>query len=296
MAVLDRPLVPPGHLRHSRAAGAFTMAVMLTGCSTLSENRKTDPVSPTVRVPPPAVAAVDGPTSPPIVWVPEWGVYLREGQDVVIHRGIYYRYDAGAWHASDSPQGPWTQLSRVPEPRPADRAPRAPQEPSPRNRARMPPERREAPPGGPAARPGPAIAIDRALKHVGAPYRWGGATPAGFDCSGFVRYVYARSGLPLPRTVAEQYQAGRPVRRDSLRPGDLVFFDRLRHNGIYIGRGQFVHASSGAGRVSVSRLDDDWFRQRWIGGRRIEPAATAARGAVDAVPVGAPRDGAGGAD
>ena len=112
-----------------------------------------------------------------------------------------------------------------------------------------------------------------ALEYVGSPYRWGGSTPAGFDCSGFVRYVYAKSGIALPRTASAQYRVGAPVRRGSLQPGDLVFFDRRRHNGIYIGQGWFVHASSGERRVSISHLDDDWFRQRFNGGRRVQVLA-----------------------
>ena len=122
---------------------------------------------------------------------------------------------------------------------------------------------------------GHAAVMRHALKYVGVPYRWGGSTPAGFDCSGFVQYVYTRGGIALPRSVAAQYRVGAPVDRASLRPGDLVFFDRLRHNGIYIGDGKFVHASSGDGRVSISRLDGDWFRHRWAGGRRIPPPAPA---------------------
>ena len=126
---------------------------------------------------------------------------------------------------------------------------------------------REAPPE--SADPGSAGVIQQALRYLGVPYRWGGSTPAGFDCSGFVQYVYAQRGTALPRSVAAQYELGAPVDRADLRPGDLVFFDRLRHNGIYIGGGRFVHASSGDGRVSISRVDGDWFRHRWTGGRRV---------------------------
>jgi cell wall-associated NlpC family hydrolase len=122
--------------------------------------------------------------------------------------------------------------------------------------------------------------IQQALKYVGVPYRWGGSTPAGFDCSGFVQYVYTKRGVPLPRSVAAQYRVGASVRRDGLRPGDLVFFDHLRHNGIYIGDGKFIHASSGEGRVSVSRLDGDWFRHRWTGGRRVPAVGSATEGAA----------------
>src|SRR5687768_15137866 len=125
---------------------------------------------------------------------------------------------------------------------------------------------------------GHAGVTQHALKYVGVPYRWGGSTPAGFDCSGFVQYVYVQRGVPLPRSVAAQYRVGAPVGRAGLRPGDLVFFDHLRHNGIYLGDGKFIHASSGDGRVSISRLDGDWFRHRWTGGRRIPAVESATEG------------------
>jgi cell wall-associated NlpC family hydrolase len=108
-----------------------------------------------------------------------------------------------------------------------------------------------------------------ALKYRGVPYRWGGSEPSGFDCSGFVQHVYAQVGLKLPRSAAQQYAHGTPVARDELRPGDLVFFDRLRHNGIYIGQGRIVHAGQTGKHVSVAPLDEGWFRARWVGARRL---------------------------
>lgn len=244
-----RSTVPPGPVgggaaRRSRGACAVTVAMILSGCSTLSESRSPTASVPPL-VPPPAVAAHSPVVAP--------------------------------------------EERRLPEPRPAERPSAAQDRSSPRDEARTPTHHRRGSASPPRSRSGHALAIDTALTYVGAPYRWGGSTPAGFDCSGFVRHVYARSGIALPRTVAEQYRVGTPVHRGSLRPGDLVFFDRLRHNGIYIGRGEFVHASSGAGRVSVSRLDDDWFRHRWSGGRRM-PSGTAAAGVTRAVTVGAVRE------
>jgi cell wall-associated NlpC family hydrolase len=111
--------------------------------------------------------------------------------------------------------------------------------------------------------------VEIALKHVGTPYRWGGASPGGFDCSGLVRYVYGQVGVALPHNAAQQYRHGRPVSRAELRPGDLVFFDRLRHNGIYVGNGEFVHARQSGRHVGVARLDDDWYDTRWVGARRL---------------------------
>jgi cell wall-associated NlpC family hydrolase len=112
-------------------------------------------------------------------------------------------------------------------------------------------------------------AVEIAMQYRGAPYRWGGEEPSGFDCSGFVRYVYAQVGVSLPHNAAKQYQYGTPVSRSDLQPGDLVFFDRLRHNGIYTGEGRFIHSRQTGKVVAVANLDDDWYRTHWAGGRRL---------------------------
>jgi cell wall-associated NlpC family hydrolase len=118
-----------------------------------------------------------------------------------------------------------------------------------------------------AARGHRVVAIAR--KHVGAPYRWGGSSPAGFDCSGFVRYVYAQVGVSLPHNAAKQYRLGTPVSRDNLEPGDLVFFDRLRHNGIYVGNGRFIHSRQTGKRVAIAGLGDEWYAEHFAGARRL---------------------------
>ena len=110
--------------------------------------------------------------------------------------------------------------------------------------------------------------VEIARKHLGAPYRWGGSSPEGFDCSGFVQYVYAQVGVSLPHNAAKQYILGVAVSRDRLQPGDLVFFDGLRHNGIYVGNGRFIHARSSGKRVTISTLDESWYAERWVGARR----------------------------
>jgi cell wall-associated NlpC family hydrolase len=122
-------------------------------------------------------------------------------------------------------------------------------------------------PGG--ERPSSPRVVEIALQHRGAPYRWGGEGPADFDCSGFVRYVYAQVGVSLPHNAAMQYKLGTPVARGDLEPGDLVFFDRLRHNGIYIGDGRFIHARQTGKHVAIASLDDDWYRTHWVGARRL---------------------------
>jgi cell wall-associated NlpC family hydrolase len=107
-----------------------------------------------------------------------------------------------------------------------------------------------------------------ALRYLGIPYLWGGASPAtGFDCSGLVMYVYAQLGISLPHYAAAQYQLGTPVDRSQLLPGDLVFFDALDHVGIYIGNGQFVHAPQTGDVVKITALAD--FGNGYVGARRL---------------------------
>ena len=115
----------------------------------------------------------------------------------------------------------------------------------------------------------PSHIVATALKYVGAPYARGGSSPAGFDCSGFVMFVYGRHGVALPHSAEAQYRLGAAVARDKLQPGDIVFFDRLGHSGIYVGDARFVHATKPGDVVKVSRLDEDWYRRRWVGARRI---------------------------
>jgi uncharacterized protein YfaT (DUF1175 family) len=117
-----------------------------------------------------------------------------------------------------------------------------------------------------------------AKQYVGAPYRWGGSSPEGFDCSGLVRYVYAQVGVSLPHNAAKQYRLGTVVAREDLEPGDLVFFDRLRHNGIYVGGGRFIHARQTGRRVGIASLDDEWYASHFVGGIRLDPPAFAAEG------------------
>jgi peptidoglycan DL-endopeptidase CwlO len=120
----------------------------------------------------------------------------------------------------------------------------------------------------PAARYGQVVGI--ALQYLGIPYVWGGASPStGFDCSGFVMYVFAQVGVSLPHHAASMYGYGTPVGRDQLAPGDLVFFDGLGHMGIYIGGGQFVHAPHTGDVVKISSLYESWYASTFVGARRL---------------------------
>jgi cell wall-associated NlpC family hydrolase len=108
-----------------------------------------------------------------------------------------------------------------------------------------------------------------AARYLGVPYQWGGATPAGFDCSGLVVWVYGQLGIMLPHYTGALYLLGVPVPREQLAPGDLVFFDALDHVGIYIGAGQFIHAPHTGDVVRVSTMSSGSYAASYVGARRI---------------------------
>jgi peptidoglycan DL-endopeptidase CwlO len=112
-------------------------------------------------------------------------------------------------------------------------------------------------------------AVGIAMQYLGTPYVWGGSSPGGFDCSGFVMYVYAQMGVSLPHNAGAQFSYGVPVSVDQLEPGDLVFFDGLGHVGIYIGGGQFIHSPHTGDVVKISSLSDSWYSGTYVGARRI---------------------------
>ncbi|MGD8379813.1 MAG: C40 family peptidase [Gammaproteobacteria bacterium] len=114
----------------------------------------------------------------------------------------------------------------------------------------------------------------RARNQLGSPYRYGGASPYGFDCSGLVYYVYRHAGLDVPRTTGAQYRAGRPVPVTQARPGDLLFFrinGKVSHVGIYLGGGAFVHAPETGEVVTTASLSEPWWRRHLAGVRRLAP-------------------------
>lgn len=133
-----------------------------------------------------------------------------------------------------------------------------------------------APSGGGAP---PTRVLARADDYLGVPYKWGGTSPrTGFDCSGYVQYVYRREGVELPRTSRQQAVAGtrRPTRWDAAAPGDLVMFanpgEKVSHVAFYAGNGRIIHSSSSGGGVRYDDLSSrrgQWYRQRLVAVRRV---------------------------
>lgn len=135
--------------------------------------------------------------------------------------------------------------------------------------------RQQAGPGGAAAgEPDRQDIVRFAKTFVGTPYRSGGTSYQGVDCSGLAYVVYRQFDIRLPRTSVDQSRVGFHVDRSNLEPADLLFFKTTRrgsisHVGIYIGKGKFVHASTGARTVRVDALNDDYYKNRYVGARRV---------------------------
>jgi len=111
------------------------------------------------------------------------------------------------------------------------------------------------------------------MMYRGVPYRNGGSDPSGFDCSGFVQWVFAQNGIRLPREVRDQYGAGTQIDRRDVQPGDLLFFETVSrgasHVGVAIGGDEFVHAPSSNGVVRVERVTSTYWSRRFVGARRV---------------------------
>ena len=124
----------------------------------------------------------------------------------------------------------------------------------------------------PQARSHRALSI--AADMIGTPYRYGGTSPRGFDCSGLVYYAYSKAGTQAPRTTTEQYRKTKRVPVSRLQPGDLVFFTlsqgNISHVGIYAGDGRFIHAPSSGKLVAYASLHDPFWRVRLAGAGRLK--------------------------
>jgi cell wall-associated NlpC family hydrolase len=117
-----------------------------------------------------------------------------------------------------------------------------------------------------------------ALAFRGVPYRFGGADPAGFDCSGLVQYVFAQYGINVPRIVEQQWQVGDKIKLDDVKAGDLLFFSTkgpgASHVAIALDSGRFVHAPNSTGVVRVEALSSSYWGSRFVGARRINKSTT----------------------
>ncbi|MFS0620607.1 C40 family peptidase [Priestia megaterium] len=115
-------------------------------------------------------------------------------------------------------------------------------------------------------------AIATGKKLMGVPYKWGGTTTKGFDCSGFIQYIFKKAGKTLPRTTEQMYQVGTSVSKAKLQKGDLVFFQTYKkgpsHVGVYLGNNQFLQASTSKG-VTITSLSNSYWKARYIGAKRI---------------------------
>ena len=112
-----------------------------------------------------------------------------------------------------------------------------------------------------------ATAAQIALQQVGVPYRYGGQSPSGFDCSGLVHYAYARAGMSVPRTTGQLWSGTDAVERGRMQPGDLLFFSisgKMSHVGLYLGDGRFVHAPSTGKTVRVESLSSTYYQKAFL--------------------------------
>lgn len=113
-----------------------------------------------------------------------------------------------------------------------------------------------------------------AREFLGIPYRFGGNTLKGIDCSAYVKKVFAMLNIDLPRSAREQFRVGRKISKDELVPGDMVFFKTYAkypsHVGIFIGDNKFIHASSKEKKVSISSLTEPYYSKRFIGAKRLD--------------------------
>ena len=117
--------------------------------------------------------------------------------------------------------------------------------------------------------------IGSAMGFLGVAYRFGGTSPSGFDCSGFMQYIFRKAfAVNLPRTSAEQANVGVAVNRSQLQPGDMVFFrtagSRISHVGMYIGNGRFIHAPRTGKRIEITSLSNSYWSARYATARRVK--------------------------
>lgn len=116
--------------------------------------------------------------------------------------------------------------------------------------------------------------VDFAKQYIGVKYVWAGNTPKGFDCSGFIQYIFKHFGVMLEHSASSQFNNGEKISKENLEPGDLVFFTTYKsgpsHVGIYIGSNQFIHASTGENRITTTNLNSSYYLRRYLGAKRYK--------------------------
>lgn len=121
----------------------------------------------------------------------------------------------------------------------------------------------------------PSPVVNTALSQLNRPYRYGGDSPRGFDCSGLVYYAHLSNGIPIPRTTRDQHRRADPVSLRELAPGDLLFFRETSrkpsHVGLYVGDGRFIHASTSEQAVTLSQLSNPYWQKHLLGAGRYKP-------------------------
>jgi peptidoglycan endopeptidase LytE len=188
----------------------------------------------------------------------------------IIHVGAKLIVPGGKLRADAAP----APVVEVPSVRTAPGGPAVVTQPAAPAAAPKPAPKPAAPAPAPVVGRGGANIVLNAMKYVGYRYVFGGTSPAGFDCSGFVYYIHNSSGAPVGRGMWQQYNGGAHIPLSALQPGDTVFFANtympgLSHDGIYIGNGQFVHASDERTGVTISSMNSSYWAGHYVGATRL---------------------------
>lgn len=229
------------------------------------------------RIPAAAILRIGQPLRVPVITAPVRPVAAAPAPAVQSPPSAAATDPAGPASASPDQDPAVVQELLAPEPAaqpPASGAPAAQTAPVPpaANPSMVSPQRPRITPLPSRGAQWMTAVVGLSKRHLGAPYRWGGRSPNGFDCSGFLNYIFEQTGIDLPRTTFAMFTAGTPVPNDQLQAGDVLFFQTVSagpsHAGVYLGDGRFIHVSSGQSRVTISAMADPYYTARYLGARR----------------------------